>query len=193
MPAISAGVSTRRPTARSGTGKALVRSETDTSRAVGVLAQDVVVAQARLGDGVAADRRDVAGLLPEQALVRIAEERDRPSSPPTIDDVPQRRRFAGPVRVDDALDLLGDEVRARTGRRCWPRPASSAGRRGRRWRRRRHAADLGSGGLKASSLLPSVPPRASGAVSASFDESVRITVRDARSSGAVAAGSGSCR
>ena len=114
MPAISAGVSTRRPTARPG-HREVARPQRDArAGAVRVLAQHEVVAQARLRGGVAADRRDVPGLLAEQALVGIAEERDRVVA---ADD---RRRNAArdsrPVGVDDALDLLGDEVlRERAG------------------------------------------------------------------------------
>ena len=82
--------------------------------AVRVLAEDVVTAQARLGDRVALRRREVTGLLPEQALVGVAEERD---DGVVAEDrhVAQRlgrigvgRRRA--IRVDDALDLLRDEV-----------------------------------------------------------------------------------
>ena len=76
--------------------------------AVGVLAEDEVVPQARLGRRVALDRRDVARLLAEQALVGVAEERDRVVAADD-DDVPEPG-VRGAVGVDDALDLLGDEV-----------------------------------------------------------------------------------
>ena len=81
--------------------------------AVRVLAQDVVTAQARLGDRVALRRREVAGLLPEQALVGVAEERDDGVAAEDRHVAQRLGRIGfrrGAIRVDDALDLLGDEV-----------------------------------------------------------------------------------
>ena len=103
--------------------------------AVGVLAEHEVVAQARLRGGVAPDGRHVAGLLAEQALVGVAEERDRVVA--ARDDDVAEPGFARPVGVDDALDLLGDEVLRERAGGVLPPPAASARRRGRRRRRRR--------------------------------------------------------
>ena len=179
MPAISSGSSTRRPTARSGIGKAVVRMSTVDAGAVRVLAQDVVTAQARLGDRVALGRREVARLLPEKALIGVAEERD--------DGVIAKDRHVserlgrvgvccrGAVRVHDALDLLGDEVlreraaAVRLGVGLGPERWTADRRRGRRGCRRPLCACEGPRSDRQASP-PSPSPRSS------RDESVRMTV-----------------
>ena len=152
-----------------------MRSETLRSGAVGVLAEDEVVAQARLGRRVAADRRDVARLLAEQALVRVAEERDRVVAAGD-DDVPEPgvRRAVG---VDDALDLLGDEVLR-----------ERAGRVARRLLLQRRdtgvardvdddAGDLGPGRERVELAPERAAARQPSRRARRFEESVRITVR----------------
>ena len=75
---------------------------------VRVLAQDEVAPKARLRGRVACGRREVLRLRAQPALVRVAEERDDGvvANDRHVADV-----IAGPVEVDDALDLLREQVR----------------------------------------------------------------------------------
>ena len=174
MPAISAGVSTSRPTASPGTGKELVRNEIERLGSVGVLAEDEVVPQAGVGRGVAPDRRDVARLLAEQALVRVAEERDDVVAAGE-NDVPQPR-IRRAVRVDDALDLLGDQVLCERAGRVARRLLLQ----GRDARVARDVdddtVDLGPGGEGRRACSRACRRPAASCRARAFEESVRITV-----------------
>ena len=77
-------------------------------RAVGILRQEVVEAQGRLGGGRAQHRRHVARLGAEAGRVRIAEERHGVIR--ADDDHGRERRVGDAVGEHDIADGIGDEV-----------------------------------------------------------------------------------
>ena len=107
-PWISSGVSTSRPTARSGTGSTPPLTVRSVTRAVGVLPEHLVGAQARLRRRVVAHRRHVVRLRAEARAVGVPEERDDGVAAQHHD---VRRPVAvRPVAVDDVAQRLGDQV-----------------------------------------------------------------------------------
>ena len=142
-------------------------------RAVLVLAQHEVAAQARLGRRVALDRRHVARFLADRALVGRTEERDRVVVADDH-DVLQRVRSVG---IDDALDFLGHEVLRERARRVVRRLLLERAHPGIAGDVDDDAADFAARGERGelAAQRPAGGP-GSAASSATFDESVRITV-----------------
>ncbi len=79
-------------------------------RAIGVLAEHVVAAEAGFGGGGRLDRREVVDLRADRGGVRVAEERHDVVAAGEDDVLDAARGIALAVGVDDILGRLGDQV-----------------------------------------------------------------------------------